>query len=118
MKNVIANNDPNELIFRYPSEVAVNFFRTAKWILNPLSISSTDQEWGGQGTLGPAYNEFGYNEHPPATSSFLCVYLLVISGTKCREGSTKFDAAINTPSSWAHPTPRPRWLNWSGGRVS
>ena len=59
-------------------------------------------------TLGPAYNEFGYYEHPPTmsrflcikiidsndkkfgyyehpstTSSFLCIYLLVISGTQC-----------------------------------
>ena len=57
-------------------------------------------------TLGPAYNEFGYYEHPPTrsrflcikiidsnvkkfgyyehpptTSSFLCIYLLIISGT-------------------------------------
>ena len=56
-------------------------------------------------TLGPAYNEFGYNEHlptsrflnieiidsnvrkfgyygyPPITISFLCIYLLVLSRT-------------------------------------
>ena len=61
-------------------------------------------------TLGPAYNEFGYNEHPPTTSrflcikiiesnvkkfgyyehpptasSFLCIYLLVVSGTQCTD---------------------------------
>ena len=59
-------------------------------------------------TLGPAYNEFGYNEHPaitsrflctilidsnvkksgynehpPTTSSFFCIFLLVVSGTQC-----------------------------------
>ena len=57
-------------------------------------------------TLGPAYNEFGYNENllttsrflhikiidinvrllqnSPRTSSFLCIYLFVLSGTQCR----------------------------------
>ena len=24
-------------------------------------------------TLGPAYNEFGYNEHPVLTNTFLCI---------------------------------------------
>ena len=27
-------------------------------------------------TLGPAYNEFSYNEHPLTTSSFLCIRLI------------------------------------------
>ena len=27
-------------------------------------------------TLGPAYNEFGYNEHPPTTSRFLCIKII------------------------------------------
>ena len=27
-------------------------------------------------TLGPAYNEFGYNEHPAITSRFLCTILI------------------------------------------
>ena len=33
--------------------------------------------------LVPAYNEFSYNKHPPTTSSFLCIFLLVVSGTQC-----------------------------------
>ena len=47
-----------------------------------------------QHTLDPAYNDFGYIidsnvkkfgyfEHPPTTSSFLCIYLLVLSGAQC-----------------------------------
>ena len=60
-------------------------------------------------TLGPTYNEFGYNElppttnpflcikindfnvrkfgyceHSPTTNNFLCVYLRVLSGTQCK----------------------------------
>ena len=27
-------------------------------------------------TLGLAYNEFGYYQHPPITSSLLCIHLL------------------------------------------
>ena len=27
-------------------------------------------------TLGPAYNEFGYNEHPVSTSKFLCIKII------------------------------------------
>ena len=27
-------------------------------------------------TLGPAYNEFGYYEHPPTTSRFLCIKII------------------------------------------
>ena len=27
--------------------------------------------------------KFGYYEHPPTTSSFLCFYLLVLGGTQC-----------------------------------
>ena len=28
------------------------------------------------GTLGPAYNEFGYNEHPVIATKFLCIELI------------------------------------------
>ena len=59
-------------------------------------------------TLGPAYNEFGYNQHPAVasrclcikvidcnvkssvkqdpfvTSSFFCIFLLAVRGTQCR----------------------------------
>ena len=31
----------------------------------------------------PGYSEFGYNEHPFITSRFLCIKLLVVSGTEC-----------------------------------
>ena len=62
-------------------------------------------------TLGPTYNEFGYNkhpaitsrflcikiidchvkkiiynEHPLTTSSFFCMFLLIVSGTQCKYG--------------------------------
>ena len=59
-----------------------------------------------QDTLGPAYNEFGYNEHqatknrflcisiidcnvknnehPLMNCSFFCIFLLVVSGTLCK----------------------------------
>ena len=60
-------------------------------------------------TLGPAHNEhpattsrflfikityynvkkFGYNEHPLITSSFFCMFLLVVSGTQCRWNSSQ-----------------------------
>ena len=29
-----------------------------------------------QNTLGPVYNEFGYNEHPAVTSRFLCINII------------------------------------------
>ena len=44
-------------------------------------------------TLGPTYNEFGYNEqislgyneHLLVTSSFFCNFSLLVSGTQCNE---------------------------------
>ena len=30
----------------------------------------------GPSTLGPAYNEFGYNEHTAVTSTFLCIKII------------------------------------------
>ena len=47
------------------------------------TVSIQDQFDGLSTTLGPAYNEFGCYEHPLTTSSFLCIYSLVISGTQC-----------------------------------
>ena len=32
----------------------------------------------------PAYSEFGYNEHLLTTSIFLCIKVLVVSGTQCK----------------------------------
>ena len=84
----------------------VNGFR---WILNcnNLFLFFVNREYT-HNTLGPADNEFSYNEHPPTVSrflcikiidssvwkfdyykhpptrsSFLCIYLLVLSGTQC-----------------------------------
>ena len=39
-----------------------------------------------ENTLGTAYNELGYNEHPATTSRFLCIKITacnVLSGTQC-----------------------------------
>ena len=33
--------------------------------------------------IGSNIKKFGYHEYPPTTSSFLCIYLIVISGTQC-----------------------------------
>ena len=42
-----------------------------------LSGAQCSREWDGSVQTGlvlaPAYNEFGYNEHPSATSGFLCI---------------------------------------------
>ena len=40
-------------------------------------------------TLGPACNEFGYNEHPLATSEFLCIKII--------------DSNVEKPSDYQHP---------------
>ena len=37
---------------------------------------------GDQCTLGPANNEFGYNEHPAITSRFLCIKVIDCSVKK------------------------------------
>ena len=30
-------------------------------------------------TLGSAYNQFGFNEHPAITSSFICIFYYLVS---------------------------------------
>ena len=85
--------------------------RATDFLLTTSSVTTNDQlytgsclqqvrlQWATDCTLGPAYNEFGnrflcikvtgtkvkqfgYYEHPPTTSSFLCIFLLVLSGTQ------------------------------------
>ena len=75
-------------------------------------------------TLGPAYNEFGYNEllatmsrchcikiidsnvkkfgyneHPLVTSGFLCIFLLIVSRTQCVKLQEAFDSLLKTYGS-------------------
>ena len=42
-------------------------------ILDPPLHTRESHTATGHGTMGPAYNEFGYNDQPSVTSRFLCV---------------------------------------------
>ena len=41
--------------------------------ITPMRVNALPVQTPWLCTLGPAYNEFGYSEHPPRTGRFLCI---------------------------------------------
>ena len=53
--------------------ISTHLYVITQLLLKECSLSMNSELSSVGGPLGPAYDEFRYNEHPATTSSFLCI---------------------------------------------